>query len=260
MAHIDGVLFDIDGVLVTSWHAIEGAAETVQTVGDAGYKCGFLTSTTSLTRELIAAKLRKLGIPAETEDIVTAAHLTAEYIRENYPRARCWVLNHGDVFIDMDEVTWSSKDPDVIVLGGAGPEYSHENLSRVVQLMVDGVPVVAMHRGLTWATNSGLKLDVGAYIPGLEAAGNSAITVVGKPSQHAFDTAAQALGIAPKNTMMVGDDLINDVLASQAAGMRGVLVRTGKFHAPQLEGSKTKPHHVIDSVSDLPGVLGLTQD
>ena len=28
---------------------------------------------------------------------------------------------------------------------------------------------------------------------------------------------------------MVGDDIVNDVLGAQAAGIRGVLVRTGKF-------------------------------
>ncbi|WP_278313837.1 HAD-IIA family hydrolase [Lolliginicoccus levis] len=255
MARVEGVLFDIDGVLVTSWQAIEGAADAVRAVRESGRRCGFLTSTTSLTRELIAAKLTKLGIPAEADDIMTAAYLTAQHVRENHPDAQCWVLNQGDVFIDMDDVTWAAKKPDLIILGGAGPEFSHEALSRVAELMLAGVPVIAMHQGLTWATSSGLKLDVGAYIPGLEAAGNNRITVIGKPSPGAFEKSARMLGIAPKHTLMIGDDLNNDVLAGQRAGMRGVLVRTGKFHQPVLDASRDKPDHVVDSVADLPELL-----
>jgi ribonucleotide monophosphatase NagD (HAD superfamily) len=61
---------------------------------------------------------------------------------------------------------------------------------------------------------------------------------------------------------MVGDDLNNDVLPAQVVGMTGVLVRTGKFRQPALDRWATdqfamQPDHVIDSVADLPALLGL---
>jgi len=62
---------------------------------------------------------------------------------------------------------------------------------------------------------------------------------------------------------MIGDDLNNDVLAAQVVGMIGVLVRTGKFRQDTLDrwGPPTRfamqPNHVIDSVADLPALLGL---
>jgi ribonucleotide monophosphatase NagD (HAD superfamily) len=60
---------------------------------------------------------------------------------------------------------------------------------------------------------------------------------------------------------MVGDDLNNDVLAAQVVGMTGVLVRTGKFRQDTLDRWATdefamQPNHVIDSVADLPRLLG----
>ncbi len=61
---------------------------------------------------------------------------------------------------------------------------------------------------------------------------------------------------------MVGDDLNNDVLAAQVVGMTGgVLVRTGKFRQATLDRWATdefamQPNHVIDSVADLPALLG----
>ncbi len=40
------------------------------------------------------------------------------------------------------------------------------------------------------------------------------------------------------------------------AGMRGVLVRTGKFREGDLERSAVRPDAVIDSVAGLPALLG----
>jgi ribonucleotide monophosphatase NagD (HAD superfamily) len=55
---------------------------------------------------------------------------------------------------------------------------------------------------------------------------------------------------------MVGDDVTNDVLAAQAIGMTGVLVRTGKFRDADLQRNHGTPDHVIDSFASLPAILG----
>jgi ribonucleotide monophosphatase NagD (HAD superfamily) len=55
---------------------------------------------------------------------------------------------------------------------------------------------------------------------------------------------------------MVGDDVENDVLAAQAVGMTGILVRTGKFRDEALAGASGTPDHVIASIVDLPDLLG----
>ena len=39
-----------------------------------------------------------------------------------------------------------AQTADVVLIGGAGPEYSHLTLSWVYDWMAQGVPVVAMHR------------------------------------------------------------------------------------------------------------------
>jgi ribonucleotide monophosphatase NagD (HAD superfamily) len=55
---------------------------------------------------------------------------------------------------------------------------------------------------------------------------------------------------------MVGDDVVNDVLGAQGAGLTGVLVRTGKFLPTDLERAAARPDHVLDSIGDLPAWLG----
>ena len=111
------------------------------------------------------------------------------------------------------------ETPDVILLGGAGPEYNHLTLSRVYDWMAQGVPVVAMHRSTSWNTTEGLRVDTGIYLIGMEETSGRKATAVGKPAPAGFLAAASRLGVDPDEMYMIGDDLNNDVLAAQVVGM-----------------------------------------
>jgi ribonucleotide monophosphatase NagD (HAD superfamily) len=50
---------------------------------------------------------------------------------------------------------------------------------------------------------------------------------------------------------MVGDDITNDVEGARAAGLTGVLVRTGKYREEDLV--KGAPDVVLGSLADVPG-------
>jgi HAD superfamily hydrolase (TIGR01450 family) len=263
------VLFDIDGVLVTSWQPIPGAAQTLQVLANNQIACSYLTNTTTRTRRQIAAALTTAGMDVRPDEVITAAVLTADFVRSRYPGARCFLVNNGQIADDMpgidiiDSVAFSGAvAPDVILLGGAGPEYSHVTLSRVYDWMTQGVPVVAMHRSTSWNTTEGLRIDTGMYLIGMEETSGRKATAVGKPAPAGFLAAAARLGVDPDEMYMVGDDLNNDVLAAQVVGMTGVLVRTGKFRQDTLDRWATdefamQPNHVIDSIVDLPDLLGL---
>jgi ribonucleotide monophosphatase NagD (HAD superfamily) len=50
---------------------------------------------------------------------------------------------------------------------------------------------------------------------------------------------------------MIGDDIRGDIDGAQAAGIKTVLVRTGKFRPADLEQGIT-PYAILDSVAALP--------
>lgn len=269
---IGGVLFDIDGVLVTSWKPIPGAAETLHTLADNQVSCAYLTNTTTRSRAQIAELLSQSGMSVSADEVITAAALTADYVRSRYPDARCFLVNSGQIAEDMPgiDIVCSTEfsgqrapeTPDVVLLGGAGPAYSHLTLSWVYDWMAQGVPVVAMHRSTAWTTADGLRIDTGMYLIGMEETSGRRATAVGKPAPEGFLSAAGRLGVDPDEMYMVGDDLNNDVIAAQVVGMTGVLVRTGKFRQDTLDRWAAdefamQPNHVIDSVADLPELLGL---
>ena len=257
-----GLLLDIDGVMVTSWQALPGAADAVAELARRAIPRMFLTNTTSRSRAEIAEALADCGFDVAPREILTAAKPTADYLGSHYPGKTVWVLNQGPIGEDMTQVNLVD-DParaEVIVLGGAGAVFTHEALSTVFERMVSGIPVVAMHRSMTWSTARGLAIDTGVYLEGLEKASGRRIKAIGKPSPVGFRTASELMDLDPAQVVMVGDDMHNDILGAQAAALVGVLVRTGKFREDALRQLQRDefgpvPDHIIDSLADLPDLL-----
>lgn len=245
------VLIDIDGVLTVSWKAIPGAVAALGRLREEGHRFALLTNTTSRTRASITAALVAAGFEVGEGDVLTATSATAAHLGREYPDARCFLLNSGDVAEDLPGVRLVEDAPDVVVVGGAGPEFDYATVNRVFGFLRDGAKLVAMARNLTWRTDEGLQLDAGAYLLGLEAAAGIRAEVVGKPSPAFFRSALASLGA--ETGFMIGDDLEADVLAAQRAGLTGIQVRTGKFRASDLELGT--PDHLVDSVADLPALL-----
>lgn len=98
-------LIDIDGVLTVDWQPLPGTVAAMERLRAAGLPLALVTNTTSRTRARIAAKLAGAGFPIGEDDILTAPSVTAAYLREHYPGARCALLNSGDVREDLAGVT-----------------------------------------------------------------------------------------------------------------------------------------------------------
>ena len=253
---VDGLLIDIDGVLTVSWVPIDGVDDAMASLRSSDIPLRFATNTTTRTRAEVARLLREAGIPVEVDEILTAPAATAAHLRREHPGARVFLLNTGDLSDDLGGIDLVDSGPaDVVVIGGAGVDFTHEQLNEAFRLILDGAAFVAMHRNMYWRTSAGLELDTGAYVRALEEATGVEPVVLGKPSPDFFATGVTELGLDTKRVAMVGDDLHNDVLGAQHAGLRGVLVRTGKFRPEVLAASGERPDVVIDSFADLPSLL-----
>lgn len=259
MGSVRAVLIDIDGVLTVSWQPLPGAVEALREIRESGLGVALVTNTTSRTRASIARTLASGGFPVSAGDILTAPAVTAAYLAEHYPGARCALLNSGDIGEDLagTRVVGEGEGdvPDVVVVGGAGPEFGYAALDRAFGYLQRGARLVAMHRNLYWRTEQGLRLDSGAFLAGLEKAARVEAGITGKPSAAFFEAALAHVGVGADEAVMVGDDIESDVLAAQRAGVTGVLVRTGKYLPSTHRDASGTPDHVIDSFADLPALL-----
>ena len=259
MGCIGAVLIDIDGVLTVSWQPLPGAVAALRRLRAAAVPLALVTNTTSRTRASIASALAEAGFPVTASDILTAPVIAAAYLRDRYPDARCLLLNSGDIGEDLAGLTLARQGDqapaDVVLVGGAGPEFSYQALNQAFGHLQRGARLVAMQRGLYWRTSQGLQLDTGAFLAGLEQAAGTAADVVGKPAPAFFAAALAHLHADAGNTLMVGDDIETDVLAAQRQGLTGALVKTGKYLPRTHHTASGTPDHVLDSFADLPDLL-----
>ena len=100
-------------------------------------------------------------------------------------------------------------------------------------------------------------MDTGAFLGAIERAAGVEAAVTGKPSPACFAAGLDLLGLSADQVAMVGDDLESDVLGAQAVGITGVLVRTGKYRPGHESHDGVTAHHVVDSVADVPALIGL---
>ena len=182
-------------------------------------------------------RLRDLGIELEDDELTTPAVVASRLLAGK----RVLALTMEAVKQDLGaEVELVDGDADVVLLGGADESgetarvFGYDNLNRAFAELDAGARLVCLHRNRWWQTSTGPRLDGGAYVAGLEYAAGVEAEVVGKPTRAYFDAALAEIGAAPTDAVMVGDDVEADVGGAKAAGMRAVLVRTGKFREATL--------------------------
>ena len=73
--------------------------------------------------------------------------------------------------------------------------------------------------------------------------------VCGKPAAEFFLAAVDDMGLTREDVVMVGDDVVSDVGGAQDCGIRGVLVRTGKFRPSDENHEKVEPDAIVDHLA-----------
>lgn len=251
---MSAVLFDLDGVLYEDDSPIEGAAETVSWFSQNNIPHLFLTNTTSRSRLQLVTKLADFGIETKPEDFLTPPVAAQQWLQANN-------LNNIALFVpettkedfsDFNLITDEDDDIDAVVIGDLGEKWSFEIMNQIFRMLIENPKAKLIALGMTryWKTASGLQLDVGPMIKAFEYASGVNAIVTGKPAAEFFQAALSLLGETDK-VIMVGDDIRGDVEAAQKAGLKAILVRTGKFTEADL-ASGIEPDAVLDSVAQLP--------
>ena len=251
---VHGILIDIDGVLYVGNRAVGGAADAIRQLAERPLPHRYVTNTTTHSRQQLAARLQGLGFAITPEEILSTPAAAAAYLQQRHYHTCCCVV--GDAirpeFAGFDSDT---ETPDAIVIGDIGSTWSYELVNRLARMVLAGAELIALHKGRFWQTEAGLQVDIGAFVAGIEYVTGVTATVIGKPSPAFFHTALEALGCSPEQVVMIGDDIESDVGGAQRCGMRGVLVKTGKYRRAQADASSVKPDLLLDSIADLPDCL-----
>ena len=243
---IKGVLLDLGGVVYVGDALLPGAADAVARLRDEGFALCFLSNVTRQSAAALRAKLEALGLDFAEDPLFTPAIAARAYIERE--RLRPHLLVHPKLEDEFAEMKEGPKD--AVIVGDAGGLFAYENLNRAFRVLNRGAPLIALAANKAFRDADGkLSLDAGAFVTALSFASGVEPIVLGKPSADFFRLALDAVGCAPEEAVMIGDDVESDIGGAQAVGLRGLLVRTGKYQ----DGAETKidprPTLVVDDLA-----------
>ena len=251
---VRGVLLDLEGTLYEAGVAVPGAAAAIERLSSLGIAHRFVTNTTSRPRSAISRELAAMGIPADPESIFTAPLAARDYLIGS-GLTRCHLMVAEAVLEDFAGIEHTDDSPQAVVVGDVGEGFSFERMNRVFRLLLEGAEFVTLARNRYYRGPGGLVLDQGPFVAALELASGRQALLAGKPSPRFFAPALAALGVSSSGAAIAGDDLEADVGGAMALGMRGILVRTGKFREAELAASAVRPDAILASIAELPGLL-----
>jgi HAD superfamily hydrolase (TIGR01458 family) len=251
MRGVRAFLLDLDGVIVTAGTAVPGAADAIAHLERRSIPYRIVTNTSAVSRATLSRWSAKLGAPIPPERFESALSASAAWTARTFPDQPLYVLASDDAkaefagqrLMSHDEAGAPGATAAAVVIGDSPEEASFENLNRAFRLVRAGARLVGMHRNPWWLTPEGPTLDSGSFVVGLEFAAETRATIIGKPSRAFFAQAVADLrkdvgrDLARSDIAMVGDDVRTDVRASQRAGLRGILVLSGKHGPADVEAA-----------------------
>ncbi|MBN1379330.1 MAG: HAD-IIA family hydrolase [Gammaproteobacteria bacterium] len=250
------ILFDLDGVFYEGDSVVTGGAEVIKWVREQNIPYLFVSNITTKNRLDLVAKLFEMGITVDISHILTPPVAAVAWLQAHnknnialyvpYP-----IRNEFSRFINSQNN--SDDDVDALVIGDLGKMWTFEKLNEAFQLLVSEPQPTLLALGMTRysQTEDGLRLDVAPFVMALQYASMAQPVIMGKPSPDFYRTALSMLETDAEDTVIIGDDLFTDIEGGQQLGMRGLLVRTGKFMQRDLQ-TDVHPFAVLDSIADLP--------
>ena len=241
-----GFLVDLDGVVYVGEEPVVGALEGIAELRERDVPLRFVTNNSSSTRSEIRARLERLGIEADEDEIVSAAWATGQYLDEaGYDTVFVVGTDSLRAVLRAAGLAVDGEDPAAVVVGH-DETTTYEELTEATRLVDEhDLPVVAVNADAAVPTAEGIVPGVGAITGVIETATGVEATVVGKPEPRLFEYAVSSLGT--DDVAMVGDTPSADIRGAKRAGIGSILVAA---HATQQPGDPT-PDAVIRDLRGL---------
>jgi len=253
---VKGILLDISGVLRDGEIPIPGSLEAFKRLKASGLPVRLVTNESQVTRQESLDKLLKLGYEGiGLDDISAPAPTCAKKLKEEGYNPH--LLVHKRVLPEFEYFQSLDSKKNCVVIGDAAEGFTYENMNNafreLLRIQAEGLEpkLFALGKGKFYKEHGLLWLDVGPFTAALEYAMDIKADLVGKPAASFFLNALKTMGVEPKNAVMIGDDIVGDVKGAQEAGLRGVLVRTGKFR-PSIDENHAyvRPDGIVDNLAE----------
>lgn len=251
-----GYAFDLDGTLYVDDALLPWAAETISRIRAGGGRIAFVTNKPLETAAEYAAKLTRLGVPADVDEVVTSIDALVLYMQSRHPGARVMAISepavHEALVAAGFPITDDPATADVVAVA-FDRTFSYEKLTAAYRAVrLHGAALVATNPDPYCPTAEGGIPDCAAMLAAIEACtGVRAEAIVGKPSPHMAEAVLKRLEIPASAAAMVGDRLATDVAMARSFGLTAVLVLTGATNRDDIATSPFQPDYAIEGLDEL---------
>ena len=248
---ISGIISDLDGVTYRGDEPIEDAVGVFQGWDAIGLPYAFVTNNSTKSAEEFSAKLNAMGIPADPARIVTTSAVAADRLGDLVgPGSRVMVIGAPSLVRAVVERGFEIGDEGVAaVIAGLDREFTYEKLARAQKALLEGAHFIGTNPDPVLPKGSGSEPGAGSILKAIESASGVAPTIVGKPNPDLVSRALAILGTDRQSTFMLGDQIMTDIAAGQAAGLSTIRVRTGVVEKGPCSIS---PDFDIESLENIP--------
>jgi HAD superfamily hydrolase (TIGR01458 family) len=243
---VKGILLDLDGVVYVGRTALPGSLEAIARIRNAALPLKFITNTTRRPRRRIVSDLADLGLDVATDDIFTPAAMAHNLLV--HKKLAPFLVAHPNLYEEFADLP--AQGLEAVVIGDAGRFFTYDLLNEAYRRINHGAEFLALAKNRNFLDSDGeLSLDAGPFVTALEYASGRSAKVLGKPSPAFFKLAVEGLGCAAADVAMIGDDAEADAGGAMAAGLIGILVRTGKYRPGQEDKLAQRPDLVAENLS-----------
>ncbi len=250
-----GFIFDLDGTVYRGERLLPGAKAVVAALRDAGRQVCFLSNKPIASREDYAAKLTRLGVPADVDEVINSSYVLARHLAREAPGARCFVIGEPPLIAELERAGLAPVDGPRVdyVVVAFDRTFDYRKLDVALQAVTrHGARLIGTNPDRTCPTEDGEIPDAAGMIGAVEGVtGHRVDPIVGKPSPIMLRVALERLGLGARECAVVGDRLETDIAMGKAAGLATILVLTGITPPGDPAIARWQPDHVLASLEEL---------
>lgn len=240
-------IIDLDGTILNGDKANLDSVQFIKNLQKA--KMEFLIMTNSIKSPVIIQdRLKGVGIELELERIMNPISAINAYLYKNNYKT-VYIVGSNTEKEQINAIIDENAPEIIIFLDFEKINISFIDLQRIFKLINNGIPVITASKSIYYLRGNELILDTGAFVKLFEAAGNTNIELMGKPSRNYFLMGALRLQAEPKDITVIGDDYSTDIIGARSIGCNTVLIKSGKYQAG--DEKKCIPCQCVNNLMDI---------
>lgn len=247
-----GFLCDMDGVIYHGNQLLPGVKEFINWLRVNDKPFLFLTNNSGKSRKELKQKLYRLGLDVDESNFYTSALATANFLMNQAPGCSAYVIGEPGLYNALYEagISLNDVDPDYVIVGETY-NYNLEYMCHAMRLVEKGAKLIATNSDLTYPDEKGNVPACRALVNPIELTTGRQAYFIGKPNPLMMRTAVHILKSHSAQSVMIGDNMMTDIIAGIESGMMSVLVLSGVSTRENIKNFAYQPYCILDGVGDI---------